>query len=404
MEPVLAAILALIVGLVVGWFVSLARSTARFSPVVVKAEAERSRLAAELASERAASAEKLALLRGAKDELSDRFKHLAAEILDEKSRRFAEQNRDGLNQLLEPLRTKLGEFQARVEATHLQGTKDRSALAEQVRHLTELNQTLSQEAHALTRALKGSAKVQGNFGELILDQALELSGLRKGIEYFAQESFDAADGGRLQPDVVVRLPSDRALVIDAKVSLTAYEEHLSAESDAARQVALKRHLDSLRGHLKSLGEKDYPALLGDRSPDFVLMFVAIEPAFMLAVTHDRELFADAWKRNVLLVSPSTLLFAVRTVAQLWRQEAQQRNVAEIAKRGAELYDRLVGFVAELDELGKRLGQAQSAYDDARAKLATGKGNVIRQAEMLKELGVKPTKELPLALVDADGRR
>jgi len=247
--------------------------------------------------------------------------------------------------------------------------------------------------------LKGSAKTQGNWGELILERVLEASGLRKGMEYEAQASVNRDDGGRAQPDVVIRLPEDRNLVVDAKVSLVAYEEFASAEDDPARAAAKKRHLDSIRNHMKGLSERNYQSLYGLKSLDFVLMFVPIEPAFMMAVSEDNALFMDAWNKNVLLVSPSTLLFVVRTVAHLWRQEAQSRNAQEIAKRGAELYDRLTAFVSDLERVGKNIKQASDAYSDAFDKLTRNKGNVIRQAEMLRQLGVKPTKSLPGLLVD-----
>lgn len=343
--------------------------------------------------------EKLALLLEAKEAMSNQFKSLANDILEEKSKRFTEQNQTNIGQLLEPLKTKLQEFQGKVEEVYVQEGKDRSALAEQVRQLMGLNQSLSEDARNLTRALKGSSKTQGNWGELVLERVLEASGLRKGEEYDVQENHTREDGTRAQPDVVVHLPEDRHLVVDAKVSLTAYEDFASAEDDGDRQTAGKRHLDSIRAHIKGLSEKNYQALYGLKSLDFVLMFVPIEPAFMLAVTHDRELFMDAWQKNVLLVSPSTLLFVVRTVAHLWRQEAQNRNAQDIAKRGAELYDKLVGFVEDLESLGNRLKQAQHEYDSAHSKLTGGRGNVIRQAEMLKQLGVKPTKSLPTAMIE-----
>ena len=263
----------------------------------------------------------------------------------------------------------------------------------------ELNKTVSQEANNLTKALKGSNKTQGNWGELILERVLETAGLRKGEEFDVQESHTTGDGKRLQPDVVLHLPEDRHLVIDAKATLVAYEDYANAEDDKHREAALKRHLDAVRAHIKGLSDKNYQDLYGLKSLDFVLMFIPIEPAFMLAVTHDRELFMDAWNKNVLLVSPSTLLFVVRTVASLWRQEAQNRNAQDIAKRGAELYDKLAGFVEDMESLGTRLSQAQKDYDGAINKLSTGKGNVIRQAEMLKKLGVKPNKSLPSPMVE-----
>lgn len=357
-------------------------------------------LTTSLNAERRQAAENLAILNSAREELSNQFKVLANEILEDKSRRFAEQNQANLNQLLEPLKVKITEFQGKVQEVYVQEGKDRSALAEQVKQLMALNNQLSADAHNLTRALKGQAKAQGNWGELILERVLEASGLRKGHEYDVQESHTRADGSRAQPDVVVHLPEDKHLIVDAKVSLTAYEQYANAETELQRDAAVKRHLESVRNHIRELSEKNYQQLYGLKSLDFVLMFIPVEPAFMLAISYDSELWQDAWKKNVLLVSPSTLLFVVRTVAHLWRQEQQNRNAQEIASRGAELYDKLVGFVEDLDKLGDRLDQARDVYDKAYGKLTGGRGNVIRQAEMLKGLGVKPVKQLPQNLIDA----
>lgn len=358
-------------------------------------------LAQELEAERRAAAEKLRLLEDARQQLSEQFKNLANDILEEKSRRFTEQNQNELGALLEPLKLRLTEFQRKVEEAYVTEGKDRTALAEQVRQLMALNQTLSREARQLTEALKGSSKTQGTWGELVLERVLEASGLRRGDEYEVQVAHTDGEGRRLQPDVVIRLPEGRHLVIDAKVSLNAYEAYVAAENDGERQGALKRHLDSVRTHMKGLSQKRYEQLYGVSSLDFVLLFVPIEPAFMLAVTHDKELFMDAWQRNVLLVSPSTLLFVVRTVAHLWRQEQQNRNAQEIAKRGAELYDKLAGFVTDLQALGQRLEQARSEYDKAMGKLVAGRGNLLHRAESLKALGVKPGKNLPLGLLGED---
>jgi DNA recombination protein RmuC len=258
---------------------------------------------------------------------------------------------------------------------------------------------LSEDARNLASALKGSSKTQGNWGEMILEQILEASGLIKGETYVAQDSQFNAEGKRLQPDVVINLPEQKRLVVDAKVSVTAYERFASAVDDAERDTALQQHLASVRGHIRSLAAKNYQTLYGLKSLDFVLMFVPVEPAFMLAATNDRGLFAEAWESNVLLVSPSTLLFVLRTVAHLWRQEAQRQNAAEIARRGALLYDRLVDFVEDLRSVGTRLHQAQDAYADAERRLTMQKGNVIWQAKMLCDLGVKPSKELPQSLVE-----
>ena len=352
--------------------------------------------ATQLEAERRAAHDKLALLAEAREALSHQFKSLANDILEEKSRRFAEQNQLSLGQLLDPLRSRLADFQGRVEQFYDAEGKQRSALAQQVHQLLQLNQALSEDAKNLTQALKGSTKAQGNWGELILERVLESAGLRKGFEYDVQENHLRADGSRAQPDVVIHLPENRHLVIDAKASLLAYEEWAHADDEAVRAGAQRRHLDSVRQHIKGLAERNYQQLYALQSLDFVLMFVPIEPAFMLAVTADNQLYSDAWNRNVLLVSPSTLLFVLRTVAHLWRQEAQTRNAQEIAQRGANLYDHLTAFVEELEKVGKNLGQAQDAYQKAFNKLSKNRGNVIRRAEMLKELGIKPAKALPPA--------
>jgi DNA recombination protein RmuC len=355
---------------------------------------------ARVEAEQARAAEKLALLTQTQAALSERFRLLAAEALETSTSRLQAQSQAALGSLLEPLRQRLSDFQKKVEEVYVDESKERSALRQQVEGLLQLNRTLSDDARNLTAALRGSAKSQGNWGELILERVLEASGLRKGHEYVVQDAQRNEDGERQQPDVVIHLPESRRLVVDAKVSLVAYERLASAEDEGVREAALREHLGSVRAHLRGLSEKRYQALYGQL--DFVLMFVPIEPAFMAAVTHDPQLFMDAWERNVLLVSPSTLLFVVRTVAHLWRQEAQGRNAQEIAKRGAELYDRLTGFVADLDAVGTRLDGARQAWSDARKKLGEGRGNVIRQAEMLRELGVKPSKQLPRALVEEAG--
>jgi DNA recombination protein RmuC len=423
------------VGAVVSWLLASGRRAAALAAAVAQAESaaaveiarleerlksEREsseRLAAELAAARkageAAGNEAAALkaelnelrtrtefLVAAREELSNRFKTLANDILEEKTQRFRQENEASLGQILEPLKSRLNDFRSKVEEVYVQEAKDRSALAGQVQQLVELNQTLSQEAKNLTSALKGSSKAQGNWGELILERILEESGLRKGFEYVVQSSEVREDGSRAQPDVVIHLPEERRLVVDSKVSLTAYERLASAGSEAERAVHLRQHLDSVRSHVRGLSARQYETLYGLKSLDFVLAFVPIEPAFMVAVTNDDQLFMDAYRQNVLLVSPSTLLFVVRTVAHLWRQEAQKTNAQDIAKRGAELYDKLCGFVEDLAAVGQRLAQAQKAYEGAHAKLATGRGNVIRQAEMLRDMGVKPTKSLPVEIVDA----
>lgn len=314
--------------------------------------------------------------------------------MEEKGKRFAEQNQDNLGNLLNPLREKLVEFQAKVEDVYDKEGKDRTALAEQVRQLMGLNQVLSEDAKSLTSALKGSNKAQGNWGELVLERVLESSGLREGHEYLVQPSHTQEDGRRLQPDVVVNLPRGRSLVVDSKVSLTAYEAFVSAADDAAREAALKNHIASVRTHIRGLQGKQYQSMYQLNTLDFVLMFVPVEPAFMVAVDQGEDLFNEAWKNGVMLVSPSTLVFVMRTVDHLWRQEAQTKNAQDIAKRGGELYDRLCDFAKELEDVGERLRQAQNSFDNAKNKLAHNKGCVIRQAEMLRGMGLKPKKSLP----------
>lgn len=353
-------------------------------------------LSTELDNERRHTQEKIQLLTQARESLGEQFRNLANDILEDKSKRFTETNAVRLGELLGPLGLKIAEFQKKVEHVYDTEGRARSELAGQVKQLMELNQVLSADAKNLTQALKGSNKAQGNWGELILERVLEGSGLRKGHEYVVQESHTREDGSRAMPDVVIRLPDERFLVVDAKVSLVAYEQAATQEDEKQREAAIKRHVESLRNHIRGLSSKNYQQIYDIRSLDFVMLFIPVEPAFMMAIAHDPDLYMEAWNRQVLLVSPSTLLFVLRTVEHLWRQEAQSRNAQDIASRGAELYDKLVGFVEDLDQLGERLGQAQKSYERARGKFSTGRGNLVRQAEMLRELGLRPTKTLPVA--------
>ena len=372
---------------------------AELAQVQARIESEREEAARLAALSQAAAAEKIALLQEARESLGNQFKALANDILEDKSKRFAEQNQASLGSLLEPLRLRLSDFQQRVDSYYDAEGKQRSALSEQVRQLAALNQAMSADARNLTSALKGSSKTQGNWGELILERVLEASGLRRDLHYHVQASHTREDGTRAQPDVVIDLPGERKLVVDAKVSLLAYEAFVSADDEELRRAAQKRHVQSLRAHIEGLSRKRYEDLYGLKSLDFVLMFVPIEPAFMLAISADEQLFMDAWERNVLLVSPSTLLFVVRTVAHLWRQEDQGRNAQQIAERGRALYDKLADFVKDLEGVGGSLKAAQGAYDKAYNKLAGGKGNAIRQAQMLIELGVKSDKSFSAAALE-----
>lgn len=357
----------------------------------------------ELDAERRISAEKLAGIQqsaqDAKTTLSDQFKNLANEILEEKSKRFAEQNQQNLDTLLKPLQEKLTDFRKQVDDTYQSEARERFALKQEVEKLAGLNLKMTDETRALTNALKGESKTQGDWGELVLETILENSGLRKGEEYLVQDSHTIDDGSRLQPDVVIRLPESKHLVIDSKVSITAYTRYMQADDDATKTAELNSHVLSIKQHIQGLSAKNYQVLYGVGSIDFVLMFIPIEPAFLAAMRHAPDIYQEALKKNIVMVCPSTLLATVRTVAHLWRQEHQNRNAQEIARQCAVLYDKFVGFVEDLDKVGQRLDQAQVSYGDAIGKLKTGRGNLIRTAENVKKLGVKPNKSLPTKLTD-----
>jgi DNA recombination protein RmuC len=321
------------------------------------------------------------------------FCNIVTNIMRGETDRLNFENQDKLNQLLEPLKTQLKEFKEKVEKVYVDESKDRSALADHVQRLVGLNQALSDDAKKLTEALRGSSKIRGNWGELILERVLESSGLRKGDEYKSQGRYQREEEFSGQPDVVIYLPEGRHIVIDSKISLIAYQAAIAAEDNAEREKAIANHVDSMRRHIKGLSEQNYHSLYGLKSMDFVVMFVPIEPAFMLAVGHDQDILMHAWSKGVLLASPSTLLFVLRTVAHLWGQERQARHHQQIAARGAEFYDRLSAFVDDVLQIGRCLDGAQNAFVSAKKRLSEGKGNVIRQAEMLKDFGVKPTKPL-----------
>ncbi len=333
--------------------------------------------------------------------LQEKFENLANKILEEKSKKFTEQNREKLDQVLKPLGEKLEEFRKKVEESHKEDIKGRSALEQHLKTLHNLNQNMAEEAKNLTRALKGDSKRQGNWGEVILQRILERTGLQKDREYVIQPHFTNDDGKRLQPDVIVHLPDDKHLVIDSKVSLKDYETYISSEDELERQSALKNHLASLRGHLRNLGSKEYQKLYEENSPDFILMFIPIEPAFGLAMQHDPELYNEAFTQNIIIVSPTTLLATLATIDNVWKQEYQNKNVRDIAERGGALYDKFVGFAEDMKKIGERIDQSQQSYQDAMNKLSTGKGNLVRQVEMLRELGAKTSKQLPGNLADPD---
>lgn len=340
------------------------------------------------------------------ERFKDEFENLANKILEEKSQKFTEQNKKKLDQLLKPLGEKMEEFKKKVEETHKEDIEGRSSLKQHLEHLKEMNQQMAKEAKDLTKALKGESKTQGSWGEVILQRILEKSGLTKGREYEIQEHHTTDGGRRLQPDVVVHLPDEKRLVIDSKVSLTAYEKFSSAEDEEERKRALKQHVASLRSHVKGLSSKNYEQLYGGNSPDFVLMFVPIESAFGVALQQDTSLYYDAFDKNIVIVSPSTLLATLATIDSVWKQEYQNKNAQEIAERGGALYDKFVLFVESMQDIGQRIRQTQESYDEAMGRLSEGRGNVVRQVEMLRELGAKSSKNLPSDLADrhrlADG--
>ena len=391
----------------------LTKELAQRNAALERAEADRERLRDQAArfqveiaaletrleSERAGFQEKLALLTAAREELSNQFKSLASEILEEKSKRFTEQNQANLGNLIAPLKDKFGEFQQKVESLEKDGVAGRSELKTQIEQLRSLNERLSEDATNLVSALRGSTKTQGEWGEVVLERILESSGLRRDYEYRVQETIFREDGRRARLDIIVDLPEGRHLVLDSKVSLNDYNDYCSGVDEGVREAALARHLASVRKHIRELSQRNYTSLYGLNSLDFVVMFVPIEPAFMLALSGDGKIWQEAWDKNILLVSPSTLLFVLRTVAHLWRQEQQKRNVQEIVKRGSELYDKLAAFAKDLTDVGRKLDDAKGAYEDAYKKLAEGRGNVIRQAEMLRSLGIKPSKAMPTGMLD-----
>lgn len=353
-------------------------------------------------SEQQHHAEKLILLEQAGERMQQQFAQLGRQIFDDNSRKFGSQQQDSMQHLLQPLRDQLGDFRRRVDDVYDKEARDRQGLVEQVSQLKALNLQMSKDAINLTNALKGENKTQGSWGELVLERILEESGLRSGYEYELQLSAQDESGRRFQPDVVIHLPEHKDIIVDAKVSLVAYERYSSSDDVPEQQAALREHIGSIRRHIKGLSEKAYESLPAVRSLDFVLLFVPIESAFLSAIEQDRQLFADAFERNILLVSPSTLLVTLRTISNIWRYEKQSVNAQEIAKRGGELYDKFVGFVDALDDVGKHIDHSQRAYEVAMNRLSSGKGNLVSRATGLKKLGVRAKKSLSGALLDRAG--
>lgn len=327
------------------------------------------------------------------------FKLLANEIFEEKGKRFAEQNKTNLSEILSPLKERIGEFQKKVEDTNKQNAERNAGLVEQIKLLSDLNKQITKEAENLTKALKGDSKAQGNWGEVILERILEKSGLQKGREYETQVSEVADDGKRYQPDVVVHLPEDKHIVVDSKVSLVAYERMVNSENPETQVAQLKLHINSIKAHVKGLSEKNYQNLYGVEGLDFVLLFIPIEPAFTLAVQHEPELFNDAYSKNIVIVSPTTLIATLRTISSIWKQEYQNKNAMEIARQGGALYDKFVAFTEDLKTIGKHIEGTDKAYKESMKKLYDGTGNLVKRAENIKKLGAKTSKNLDQRLID-----
>lgn len=331
------------------------------------------------------------------EQLRKDFELLANKILEEKSNKFTEQNKENIKNILNPLQEKIKTFEEKVDLTQKESISMHSALKEQLLGLKDLNQQMTKEATNLTRALKGDSKMQGNWGELVLERVLEKSGLEKDREYFVQQNFTRADGSRVLPDVVLHLPDGKKMVIDSKVSLTDYERLVNADDDDKPQF-LKAHVNSIRKHVELLSAKNYQDLYDIESPDFVLMFIPIEPAFAVVVNEDNAIYNKAFEKNIVIVTPSTLLATLRTIDSMWNNEKQQRNAIEIARQAGALYDKFEGLVSDLTGVGKKIDAAKNDYSSAMNKLVEGRGNLITSVEKLKKMGAKAKKSLPEAII------
>ena len=331
------------------------------------------------------------------EQLRKDFELLATKILDEKSEKFTLQNKENIKNILNPLQEKIKTFEEKVDLTQKESISMHSALKEQLLGLKDLNQQMSKEATNLTRALKGDSKMQGNWGELVLERVLEKSGLEKDREYFVQQSFTLENGSRVLPDVVLHLPDGKKMIIDSKVSLTDYERLVNAEDDD-KGIFLKAHVNSIKRHVDQLSEKNYQDLYDIESPDFVLMFIPIEPAFAVVVNEDNSIYNKAFEKNIVIVTPSTLLATLRTIDSMWNNKKQQQNAIEIARQAGALYDKFEGLVSDLTGVGKKIDAAKSDYSAAMNKLVEGRGNLISSVEKLKKMGAKAKKALPEAII------
>ncbi len=333
------------------------------------------------------------------EKFTKEFENLANKILDEKSNKFTEQNKQNIENILNPLQEKIKLFEDKVDKTHKESIDYHAALRQQIMGLKELNLQMSKEAVNLTKALKGDSKTQGNWGELVLERVLEKSGLEKDREYFVQQSFTNAEGKRIMPDVVIHLPDNKKMIIDSKVSLTAYEQFVNTEDDTLRESFLKEHVNSLKRHVVQLSEKKYEDIYEIESPDFVLLFVPIEPAFAIALKHEGNIYNQAFEKNIVIVTPATLLATLRTIDTMWNNEKQQRNAIEIARQAGAMYDKFHGLLSDLVKIGKRIDDSKTEYSSAMNKLFEGRGNLITSVEKLKKMGAKAKKALPENILD-----
>jgi DNA recombination protein RmuC len=333
------------------------------------------------------------------EKFTKEFENLANKILDEKSNKFTEQNKQNIQNILNPLQEKIKLFEDKVDKTHKESIDYHAALRQQILGLKELNLQMSKEAINLTKALKGDSKTQGNWGELVLERVLEKSGLEKDREYFVQQSYANEEGRRVMPDVVIHLPDNKKMIVDSKVSLTAYEQYINAEDELLKEQFLKEHVNSLKRHVIQLSEKKYEDIYEIESPDFVLLFVPIEPAFAIALKQDGSLYNQAFDRNIVIVTPATLLATLRTIDTMWNNEKQQRNAIEIARQAGAMYDKFHGLLSDLVKIGKRIDDSKSEYSSAMNKLFEGRGNLITSVEKLKKMGAKAKKALPENILD-----
>ena len=345
--------------------------------------------------------EKLEFQQRERKQLKAEFENLAQKILDDKSEKFTRQNLQNIGNVLNPLREQLGDFKKRVEDVYDKESKDRAQLANEIQHLKGLNERISQDAISLTNALKGESKTRGNWGEVVLERILEDAGLREGQEFDREVQFNQEEGGRGRPDVVIHLPDQHDLIVDSKVSLAAFEKAMSLEPGDERDAAMKRHVRSLRAHIKSLSDKSYQNLQGVNTLDFVLMFVPIEPALHAAFSEAPEIFQEAYEKNIFVVSPTTLLMACRTVHNIWRTDSQSKNSKEISRQAGNMIDKFVNFIDDLDKVGRQIDLAGAAYEEARKKLESGRGNLLARARKIEQLGAVVQKKLPRALEDVD---